>query len=159
MSIPANLPHYKEFRRLKEDENSRLSLAWNRNRTLAKLNYRIHTDANKTYLIPAAITPEQARVTYATEADVLNVAMFGQTAKAWRDSHPAATGNMRDDARIEQLLVLTNLESLNAEFIHMGLPQSERLQKLNDTAIRQLGSLASHVASLALDGAGNKDGA
>lgn len=140
----------KEFRRLKEDENSRLSLAWNLNRTLSKLNYRIHTDAIKAHLIPAAITPEQARITYASEADVLNIAMFGQTAKAWRDTHPKAAGNMRDDASIEQLLVLANLESLNAEFIHMGLAQGERLQKLNAIAIRQLRSLTSNVALRAL---------
>lgn len=146
----------KEFDRLKNDENNRLSLAWNLNRTLSKLNYRIHTDAIKEYLIPAAITPEQARITYASEADVLNVAMFGQTAKAWRDTHPTAAGNMRDDASIEQLLVLANLESLNAEFIHMGLVQGERLQKLNDVAIRQLRSLTSHIALQALGAAENE---
>lgn len=146
----------KEFRRLKEDENNRLSLAWNLNRTLSKLNYRIHTDAIKAHLIPAAITPEQARITYASEADVLNIAMFGQTAKAWHEIHPKAAGNMRDDASIEQLLVLANLESLNAEFIHMGLAQGERLQKLNAIAIRQLRSLTSHVALRALGVAGNE---
>jgi KilA-N domain len=146
----------KEFDRLKNDENHRLSLAWNLNRTLSKLNYRIHTDAIKEHLIPAAITPEQARITYASEADVLNVAMFGQTAKAWRNTHPTAAGNMRDDASIEQLLVLANLESLNAEFIHMGLVQGERLQKLNDVAIRQLRSLTSHIALQALGVAENE---
>lgn len=146
----------KEFRRLKEDENSRLSLAWNVNRTLSKLNYRIHTDAIKAHLIPAAITPDQARITYASEADVLNIAMFGRTAKAWRDTHPKATGNMRDEASIEQLLVLANLENLNAEFIHMGLTQGVRLQKLNDIAIRQLRSLTSHVALRALGVTGNE---
>ncbi len=146
----------KEFRRLKEDENSRLSLAWNLNRTLSKLNYRIHTDAIKAHLIPAAITPEQARITYASEADVLNIAMFGQTAKAWRDTYPKAAGNMRDDASIEQLLVLANLESLNAEFIHMGLAQGERLQKLNAIAIRQLRSLTSNVVLRALGVAGTE---
>ena len=142
----------REFRRLKEDESSRLSQAWNLNRTLSKLNYRIHTDAIKARLIPAIITAEQARITYATEADVLNMAIFGQTAKAWRDEHPKATGNMRDDASIEQLLVLANLESLNAEFIHMGLTQGLRLQKLNEIAIRQLQSLTSHVSLKALSG-------
>lgn len=146
----------KEFDRLKNDENRRLSLDWNLNRTLSKLNYRIHTDAIKEHLIPAAITPEQARITYASEADVLNVAMFGQTVKAWRDTHPKAVGNMRDDASIEQLLVLANLESLNAEFIHMGLAQGERLQKLNEIAIRQLRSLTSHVALRALGVAGTE---
>ncbi|WP_373991728.1 KilA-N domain-containing protein [Duganella sp. BuS-21] len=146
----------KEFRRLKEDENSRLSLAWNLNRTLSKLNYRIHTDAIKAHLIPAEITPEQTRITYASEADVLNIAMFGQTAKAWRDTHPKAAGNMRDEASVEQLLVLANLESLNAEFIHMGLAQGERLQKLNAIAIRQLRSLTSHIALRALGAAGTE---
>ncbi len=149
----------KEFRRLKEDENRRLSLAWNLNRTLTKLNYRIHTDAIKVHLIPAAITAEQARITYANEADVLNVALFGQTAKAWRDANPNQTGNMRDEAGIEQLLVLANLESLNAEFIQMGLTQSERLQKLNATAIRQLHSLSANFALRRLGGADTESGA
>lgn len=131
----------KEFRRLKEDENRRLSLAWNLNRTLAKLNYRIHTDAIKDHLIPAALTPEQISMTYASEADVLNVALFGQTAKQWRDANPALEGNMRDYAAIEQLLVLANIEGMNAEFIRMGVPQSDRLVRLNQIAIRQLQSL------------------
>lgn len=109
--------------------------------------------------IPVAITPEQARITYASEADVLNIAMFGQTAREWRDNHPKAAGNMRDDASIEQLLVVANLESLNAEFIHMGLAQGERLQKLNAIAIRQLRSLTSHVARQALGVTGNERGA
>jgi len=135
----------KEFQRLKDDENRRLSLEWNLSRTLSRLNYRIHTDAIKTYLIPAAITAEQARLTYANEADVLNVALFSQTAKEWRDTHPDSEGNMRDNADIAQLLVLANLESLNAEFIHMGLTQSERLQKLNEAAIRQLRSLSANM--------------
>lgn len=148
----------KEFDRLKNDENNRLSLAWDLNRTLSKLNYRIHTDAIKEHLIPAAITPEQARITYASEADVLNIAMFGQTAKDWRDTHPKAAGNMRDEANIEQLLVLANLESLNAEFIHMGLQQGDRLQKLNEIAIRQLSSLTNHVALHALGAARNEEG-
>jgi hypothetical protein len=135
----------KEFQRLKDDENRRLSLDWNLSRTLSKLNYRIHTDAIKAHLIPAAITPEQARFTYASEADVLNMALFGQTAKQWRDANPANKGNMRDDADVTQLLVLANLESLNAEFIHMALPQAERLLKLNQNAIRQLQSLTVHL--------------
>jgi hypothetical protein len=153
VSVEFKLYLIKEFQRLKDDENNRLSLAWNLNRTLSKLNYRIHTDAIKAHLIPAAITPEQARITYANEADVLNVAMFGQTAKAWRDAHPKAAGNMRDEAGIEQLLVLANLESLNAEFIRMGLTQGERLQKLNATAIRQLQSLSANFAQRRLGGA------
>ena len=135
----------KEFQRLKEDESHRLSLDWNLNRTLSRLNYRIHTDAIKAHLIPGAITPEQSRLTYANEADVLNVALFGQTAKQWRDANPDREGNMRDDADVAQLLVLANLESLNAEFIHMGLAQSQRLQKLNESAIRQLRSLTAYA--------------
>jgi hypothetical protein len=136
----------KEFRRLKEDENRRLSLAWNLNRTLSKLNYRIHTDAIKAHLIPPEITPAQAAITYATEADVLNVALFGQTAKQWRDANPEHEGNMRDQATIEQLLVLANIEGMNAEFIHMALPQGERLKRLNQIAIRQMQTLTTHAA-------------
>jgi len=131
----------KEFQRLKEDENRRLSLAWNLNRTLSKLNYRIHTDAVKTHLIPPEVTPAQAAITYATEADLLNVALFGQTARQWRDGNPKLDGNMRDYASIEQLLVLANIEGMNAEFIHMSLPQGERLKRLNQIAIRQMTTL------------------
>ncbi len=128
----------KEFKRLKEDENRRLSLAWNLNRTLSKLNYRIHTDAIKAHLIPTVITPAQASATYATEADLLNVALFGQTAKQWRDSNPTLEGNMREYATVEQLLVLANMEVMNAEFIRMRLTQMERVQRLNDMAIHQM---------------------
>jgi len=128
----------KEFQRLKEDENRRLSLAWNLNRTLAKLNYRIHTDAIKTHIVPAAVTPAQAAVAYASEADLLNVALFGQTAKQWRDTNPGLEGNMREFASVEQLLVLANIEGMNAEFIAMGLSQGDRLKRLNEIAIRQL---------------------
>jgi len=138
----------KEFRRLKEDENHRLSLAWNLNRTLAKLNYRIHTDAIKAHLIPAALTSEQISFTYANEADVLNVALFGKTAKEWRDANPKLEGNMRDYAAIEQLLVLANIEGMNAEFIRMGLAQSDRLVRLNQIAIRQLQSLTAGAKQL-----------
>jgi len=134
----------KEFRRLKEDESRRLSLAWNLNRTLAKLNYRIHTDAIKAHLIPATLTSEQISCTYASEADVLNVALFSQTAREWREANPSLEGNMRDYAAIEQLLVLANIEGMNAEFIHMGLPQWERLKRLNQIAIRQMQTLTAH---------------
>lgn len=133
----------KEFRRLKEEENERLQLGWNLQRTLAKINYRIHTDAIKEKLIPPAITREQTSLVYANEGDLLNVALFGLTAKQWRDSHPEAEGNLRDHAPLEQLVVLTNLESLNAVFIRQGLPQSERLRKLNEIAITQMRSLLS----------------
>lgn len=137
----------KEFQRLKEDENRRLSLSWNLNRTLSKLNYRIHTDAIKTNLIPATVTPAQAAITYATEADLLNVALFGLTARQWRDANPKLEGNMREYATVEQLLVLANIEAMNAEFIHMGLPQGERLTKLNAIAIRQMQVLTSSNAA------------
>ena len=131
----------KEFRRLKDEESDRLQLGWNLQRTLAKINYRIHTDAIKETLIPTAITKAQASGVYATEADLLNMALFGQTAKQWRDAHPDAEGNIRDHAPLEQLVVLTNLESLNAVLIRQGLPQRERLPKLNEIAITQMRSL------------------
>jgi hypothetical protein len=133
----------KEFQRLKDDENRRLSLVWNLNRTLSKLNYRIHTDAVKAHLIPPEVTPAQAAITYATEADLLNVALFGHTARQWRDANPKLEGNVRDYSSVEQLLVLANMESMNAEFIHMGLPQGERLKRLNQIAIRQMQVLTS----------------
>ncbi|MBU4220571.1 MAG: KilA-N domain-containing protein [Euryarchaeota archaeon] len=139
----------KEFQRLKDDENRRLSLAWNLNRTISKLNYRIHTDAIKAHLIPSLVTPEQAAITYANEADLLNVALFGQTARQWRDANPKLDGNMRDYASIEQLLVLANIEGMNAEFIHMGLTQGVRLKRLNEIAIRQMKTLtASNTRAL-----------
>jgi KilA-N domain len=138
----------KEFQRLKDDESNRLSLSWNLNRTLSKLNYRIHTDAVQAHLIPATVTAAQAAATYATEADLLNVALFGTTAKQWRAANPKLDGNMRDYASVEQLLVLANMESLNAEFIHMSLPQGERLQRLNAIAIRQMQVLTANAARL-----------
>lgn len=141
ISVEFKLYLIKEFQRLKDDENRRLSLAWNLNRTLSKLNYRIHTDAIKAHLIPALVTPAQATITYANEADLLNVALFGRTAKQWRDANPRLEGNMRDFASIEQLLVLANIEGMNAEFIHMGLTQGDRLKRLNEIAIRQMKTL------------------
>lgn len=143
ISVEFKLYLIKEFQRLKDDENRRLSLAWNLNRTLSKLNYRIHTDAIKLHLIPDEITAAQAAVTYANEADLLNVALFGETAREWRDGNPQAEGNMRDHATVEQLLVLANIESMNAELIHMGLTQGERLRRLNEIAIRQMRVLTS----------------
>ncbi len=143
ISVEFKLYLIKEFQRLKEDENRRLSLAWNLNRTLSKLNYRIHTDAIKAHLIPAAVTPAQAAITYANEADMLNVALFGQTAKQWRVANPKLEGNMREYATIEQLLVLANIEGMNAELIHMGLSQGDRLKRLNEIAIRQMQVLTS----------------
>ncbi len=135
----------KEFQRLKEEENRRLSLEWNLNRTLSKVNYRIHTDAIKENIIPANITKEQEQFIYANEADVLNVALFGMTAQQWRKANPGKEGNVRDYCTVVQLLVLANLESMNAEFIRMGLPQGERLRKLNAIAIQQLKSLVGNA--------------
>ncbi|MDR1304247.1 MAG: KilA-N domain-containing protein [Verrucomicrobiales bacterium] len=130
-----------EFKRLKRDEQRRLSLEWNLQRTLAKINYRIHTDAIREHLIPAVVTKEQASLVYASEADLLNVALFGQTAAQWRDAHSADDGNLRDDATLEQLVVLSNMESINALLIRQGLAQSKRLVQLNTVAITQMKSL------------------
>ena len=131
----------KEFQRLKNEENDRLKLGWNLQRTLAKINYRIHTDAIRETLIPPAITRQRTSLVYANEADLLNVALFGQTAKEWREAHPDTEGNIRDHAPLEQLVVLTNLESLNSVLIRQGLPQPERLRKLNEIAISQMRTL------------------
>ena len=130
-----------EFQRLKDDENSRLNLEWNLQRTLAKINYRIHTDAIKENLIPVELSKSQISNVYATEADLLNVALFGKTAKQWRDENPDSDGNIRDFATIEQLVILSNLESINAILIQQELPQSTRLQQLNAIAITQMTSL------------------
>jgi len=130
-----------EFQRLKEDETHRLNLEWNLQRTLSKVNYRIHTDAIKEKIIPQEITPLQASTIYASEADLLNVALFGKTAIQWRAENPDADGNVRDVATLEQLVVLSNLESINAVLIYQGLPQGERLKQLNTIAITQLKSL------------------
>lgn len=131
----------KEFQRLKDDENSRLKLEWNLQRTLAKVNYQIHTDAIKENLIPKEITKQQASFVYANEADLLNVALFGITAKQWRENNSIVKGNIRDYATLEQLVVLSNIESLNAVLISQGLPQKERLIQLNKIAITQMKSL------------------
>ena len=131
----------KEFQRLKTDENDRLNLEWNLQRTLAKVNYKIHTDAIKENLLPETLTKVKIDFVYATEADMLNVALFGLTAKEWRDANKDKDGNLRDWASLEQLVVLSNLESINAVFIQQGLAQSERLQKLNLVAITQMKSL------------------
>jgi hypothetical protein len=152
VSVEFKLYLIKEFQRLKDDENRRLSLAWNLNRTLSKLNYRIHTDAIQAHLIPAAVTPAQAAITYASEADLLNVALFGQTAKQWRDVNPKLDGNIREYATVEQLLVLANIEGMNAEFIHMALLQGERLMRLNEISIRQMQVLTSTSAIKKLKG-------
>ena len=128
----------KDYRRLKQDENSRLSLDWNLNRALSKVNYRIHTDAVKENLIPPELTPEQIAYTYASEADLLNVALFGQTAKQWKNNNPGKKWNVRNDANLNQLLVLANMESYNAILIEQGKPQSERLILFRNLAISQI---------------------
>jgi KilA-N domain len=144
ISVEFKLYLIKEFQRLKDDDSRRLSLAWNLNRTLSKLNYRIHTDAIKEHIIPAMVTAEQAAIVYASAADLLNVALFGKTAKQWRTANAKLDGNMRDHAAIEQLLVLANLEGMNAELIRMGLSQGERLKRLNEIAIRQMQALTAN---------------
>jgi hypothetical protein len=131
----------KEFQRLKADENDRLNLEWNLQRTLSKVNYRIHTDAIKENLIPKELSKDKINFVYAYEADLLNVALFGITAKQWREANATSTGNIRDEASIEQLVVLSNLESIIAVLIHQGLSQSERLIQLNKIAITQMKSL------------------
>ena len=132
----------KDYRRLKTDENSRLSLNWNLNREIAKLNYRIHTDAIKDNLIPPELTPEQISYKYANEADLLNVALFGRTAKQWRDANSGRKGNIRDDADLNQLLVLANMESYNAVLIGQGKKMSERLVLLRELAVKQMETLS-----------------
>ena len=131
----------KEFQRLKDSENDRLRLEWNLQRTLAKVNYRIHTDAIRETLIPAEITKLHVATVYANEADMLNIALFGKTAKQWRDENAELEGNLRDHATLEQLVVLSNLESLNSVLIRQELPQPERLIRLNQVAIAQMRSL------------------
>ncbi|MBX3071697.1 MAG: KilA-N domain-containing protein [Thermomicrobiales bacterium] len=148
ISVEFKLYLIKEFQRLKEDENHRLSLEWNLNRSLAKINYRIHTDAVKASLLPKEIDPEKAKLTYATEADILNLALFGQTAKQWRNENQAQSGNIRDYASVEQLVVLANLESLNAQLIHEGIERKVRFRVLNQTAIRQMQSLTADIPAL-----------
>ena len=133
----------KDYRRLKTDESSRLSLSWNLNREISKLNYKIHTEAIKSNLIPPELTPAQISFMYASEADMLNVALFGKTAKEWRDENPDAEGNIRDRASINQLLVLANMESYNAILIEQGKSQSERLVLIRNLAIKQLTTLSS----------------
>ena len=131
----------KDYRRLKTDENSRLSLNWNLNREISKLNYRIHTDAIKENMIPSELTPAQIAYTYANEADMLNVVLFGKTAKQWKNENPDSKGNMRDGATLNQLLVLANLESYNAVLINQGKDQKERMELLRQLAVQQLQTL------------------
>ncbi|MFW5805731.1 MAG: KilA-N domain-containing protein [Bacteroidales bacterium] len=135
----------KEFQNLKEEESKRKNLEWNFQRYLAKVNYHIHTDAIKHNLIPEELSHKQVSYIYASEADVLNMALFGTTAKQWRDDNPGKEGNLRDHATIEHLVVLTNLESINAMLIHQDISQPERLRQLNHMAITQMKSLSAKV--------------
>jgi hypothetical protein len=136
ISVEFKLYLVKEFERLKTEETKRLG--WDIKRNLAKINYRIHTDAIKTNLIPPELSTRQISLVYANEADVLNMALFGMTAKQWREANPDLKGNLRDYANVSQLVCLSNLESLNAVFINEGMPQAERLAKLNAIAISQM---------------------
>ena len=133
----------KDYKRLKNDENSRLSLSWNLNREISKLNYRIHTDAIKDNLIPPELTQKQISYTYANEADLLNVVLFGKTAKQWRDENTKLEGNIRDNASLQQLLVLANMESYNAILIKQGVNQEDRMRLLHDLAVQQMKTLNS----------------
>lgn len=136
----------KEFQRLKNEESEKLRLGWDVKRELAKINYKIHTDAIKAQLIPLQLTKKAASIVYANEADVLNMALFGKTAKAWRDTNPNSDGNIRDYADVTQLVVLANLEGINAELIRRRIPQGERLIQLNQIAITQMQSLIGNAS-------------
>lgn len=139
ISVEFKLYFIKEFQRLKEEEQKQLG--WSAKRELAKINYHIHNDAIKQNLIPKELTPQQTSIIYANEADVLNVALFGMTAKQWRDKNPDLKGNIRDYASINELICLSNMENLNAVFINENIPQTERLIKLNGIAIQQMSVL------------------
>ncbi len=141
ISVPFKLYLIEEFQRLKVEEQK--SLGWSAKRELSKINYRIHTDAIKNHLLPSEITREQASHVYSDEADVLNMAMFGKTARKWREENPCLKGNIRDYATINELICLSNMENLNAVFIEQGIPQRERLLKLNQIAIHQMQILES----------------
>lgn len=150
ISVEFELYIVKEFQRLKEEEQKQMG--WSAKRELAKINYRIHTDAIKDNLIPQHLSKQQISVVYANEADILNMALFGKTAKQWRDENPDKKGNMRDYANASQLICLANLENLNAVFINDGLPQSERLTKLNQIAINQMSILLQSLSAKAQAG-------
>ncbi len=148
----------KEFQRLKDEESRATSLEWSFQRTLAKVNYKIHTDAIKERLIPPRLTKTQTSVVYASEADLLNVALFGITAAQWRQANPDLAGNMRDAATLEQLVVLSNLESINAVLIHQRLSSAERLTQLNAIAITQMRSLMASDTLKRLPGSSKQKG-
>jgi hypothetical protein len=146
ISVEFKLYFIKEFQRVKHQHQENLD--WNVKRFLTKVNYRIHTDAIKDNLIPPHLTKAEINLVYADEADVLNIALFGKTAKQRRDDNPDQKGNIRDYATLEQLIILANIESMNAQFIQMGMPQSQRLDVLNQTAIIQMKSLLKNVQHL-----------
>ena len=150
MSVEFKLYLIKEFQRLKEQELQQLG--WDIRRNLTKINYRIHTNAIKANLIPPELTPKQINLIYASEADLLNMALFGKTAKQWRDENPDKKGNIRDEANVAQLVCLANLETLNAHFIQQELPQAERLRALNQTAIHQMKILLADRSVQQLEG-------
>ena len=150
VSVEFKLYLIKEFQRLKETEYQQLG--WDIRRNLARINYRIHTDAIKARLIPPQLTPQQTNLIYASEADLLNMALFGKTAKQWRDENPSSKGNIRDKANASQLVCLANLETLNAHFIHQGLAQGDWLTLLNQTAIQQMKLLLADPGTRRLEG-------
>jgi hypothetical protein len=150
ISVEFKLYLIKEFQRLKDEEQKQLG--WDIRRNLSKINYRIHTDAIKENLIPAELSKPQINLVYATEADVLNMALFGMTAKEWRDANPKLKGNIRDYADVSQLVCLSNLENLNAHFIQDGLPQPQRLEKLNAIAIHQMRLLTENTGVKRIEG-------
>ena len=150
VSVEFKLYLIKEFQRLKETEATQLG--WDIRRNLTKINYRIHTDAIKAHLIPAQLTSQQTNLVYASEADILNMALFGKTAKQWRDENPGNKGNIRDEANMSQLVCLANLETLNAHFIQQGMASSERLTLLNQTAIQQMRLLLADTGVRKLEG-------
>ncbi len=150
VSVEFKLYLIKEFQRLKETEYQQMG--WDIRRNLTRINYRIHTDAIKANLIPPELTPQQSNLMYANEADVLNMALFGKTAKQWRDENPGSKGNIRDEANAAQLVCLANLETLNAHFIHQGLVQADRLKLLNQTAIQQMKLLLADAGVRRLEG-------
>lgn len=150
VSVEFKLYLIKEFQRLKETEASQLG--WDIRRNLTKINYRIHTDAIKAHLIPAQLTSQQTNHVYASEADILNMALFGKTAKQWRDENPGNKGNIRDEANMSQLVCLANLETLNAHFIQQGMASRERLTLLNQTAIQQMRLLLADTGVRKLEG-------
>ena len=145
----------KDYQRLKKEEGERLSVGWEARRTLARTNYRIHTDAIKEHLLDESVSVAHQRMIYASEADIINVALFGYTAKEWRDAHPEARGNIRDMASVVELIILANLESMNAEYIKQDMPQAERLQALRNIARYQLKSVTSAPSTKRLEASMN----